>query len=245
MILCMTLLPMAALAATYTPPNYVDIDIYIGKEIGPSEIRMDAGIGYTWGPGSHNFPSGSPLTIFPISSSVYEIRGTPVAGTAGDKYTVDLFNDNINANDQRLKISLNVKPGPQYIIQPDLTRAINSGDFQLNPYSNNENGNKITGLHVPSYTFSGGDPRIATVSSTGLVSMHGVGTTTFNIQSAATGSYTSAPELLMTFTVVDANTNTPTVPQTGDSAHLTGWIITLLACLMGLLGLFIWRKQRL
>ena len=130
--------------------------------------------------------------------------------------------------------------GPQTIVQRDLTRDINSGNFQLDTYSISGNGQRISGTDEPSYTYtySSGDSGVATIDSSGFVTILGLGTTTFKIQSQGNNSYTAA-EKTITLTVG----NFP-IPQAGDNNHLAGWTAALVISAAGLAGLLISSKRR-
>lgn len=134
--------------------------------------------------------------------------------------------------------TLNIFHGPQTIIQPDMTWSVNSGNFQLTPYSINGNGDRISGI---TYQFkdTGNNPGVATVDSYGYVTVNGPGTTQFQITSTGSSYYAWASPLTFTLTVVE-----DFVPLTGDGNHLAIWAIVLTLSLAGVAGRFIYRKRQ-
>lgn len=247
--LCLTLLPAVALAEPVWPGG-PDQTFYVGQTLarGGFIITADSGGRLGYNALTSSLPPGL-IQSFPNPQQV-EIWGTVQAGNVGvTYYKIDCtdIGDGLPAT-----ISINIAKGPQTTVQPDVIWNTNSGTVQLKPYSINMSGAKISGTDDPTpyYTYSGGDPQIATIDVNGLVTVHGWGVTQFSIQSGATASYEAAAEKTFTFTVAElpapptGGSNPPTIPQTGDSNHPAGWTAALLISLAGLTALLIQRKRQ-
>lgn len=144
-----------------------------------------------------------------LPRTAYRVRGTALAGTVGN-YLI-LFKDGENLN---ISYTYTVVPGSQTIICPD--NAVNVDTLEtvkLTPHSEDANGDTINVAkvnsdpifvdeHQPTYVFGGGNADIATIDAvTGEITIIGLGTTEFTIDSEATGSYKAADKKKVRFTV--------------------------------------------
>ena len=126
--------------------------------------------------------------------------------------------------------------GPQTIVCPDQSVSIGV-TVTLAPHSTDGNGNTIdvsavdpalVAAHQPTYTFGGGNPAIATIGATGVVTIVGPGTTSFTVDSAATDSYQAAAQHTVNFTVnasSDKAITAFTIP--GGTTTISGTNITV------------------
>ena len=157
----------------------------------------------------------SPTGIVGVNSGLVDIifRGTALPGTPGP-YTVTLRDpgDNVSEN-----FTMIIAPGPQAIVQPDITKTVSDAPFQLTPYSTNGDGDTISGVDTPTFIYGGGNPAVATINVFGNVTIIGPGSAIFTIDSFATSSYLAAPQKVVNITVNKAD---PTISANNDTAVL-------------------------
>jgi len=118
-------------------------------------------------------------------------------------------------------------------VQSDISKKMSDvgSTVQLTQTANNGNGDVIAqaSTDAPTLTYSTGTAGIATCDANGLVMIEGKGTSTVNINSAATASYNAATQLPVTITVNSAD---PTISANDDTA-LLGAAKTVSATLAG------------
>ena len=233
-LLCLTLLPGGA-GAIITYPESKIKEIKVGEPQNPTRLLAYGDSDLIVYP-TTTLPTGITVSTIPLPKIGVGIQGAAGAGTVGGTFFLDLA-DTADGSGGLLHIV--VKKGDQTIVQPDINWRIGDGNFKLDPYSLDMSGKKITGTHVPTYTFSGGDPSIATVDSAGNVTVIGLGSIQVTVSSAGSASYEAATPITFTLTVGDF-----AIPQAGDNNQLVGWIAALLISTAGLAGLLISNKRR-
>ena len=209
-VLCAMLLlavwPTTAFAAINFNSDYgsganITPTIYIGQAIGPNPIRVVA----AGNPAASaslqidtlNLPTGLTIQDGAPGPGTRDIWGTAGPGTVGSY--ISTFTDTTDSFSGTLTII--VAAGPQTIVQSDISKAIGDANFQLTPHSTNANGATISGTDTPTYTYGGGNASVATIDASGNVTIVGLGTTTFTIDSAANGSYQAATQKVVNITV--------------------------------------------
>jgi len=233
-LLCVTVLFSAAAFAApvgNTAPNVQigvslsspTLNYYSGGAVG--NISISAG----------TLPSG--VIFSHVGGNWWRFEGTPAPGTAGN-YPITLID---SGDSNTLSVTLTVASGPQTIVQPDITATVGDAPFQLTPHSTNGNGATISGTHTPTYTYGGGNAAVATIDATGNVTIVGVGSTTFTIDSAANASYQAATQKIVNITV---NVRPPSaLPKTGDGFPM-GALLALLGAALAGLGWLGYRLRR-
>ena len=85
-----------------------------------------------------------------------------------------------------------------------------------------------------SVTWSSSNPSVATVNENGRVTAVAEGKATITA-TTLDGGYTATCAVMVTRNEI---------PKTGDSNHIAGWLIALLASVLGILGILVWLKFR-
>jgi len=251
-------LPALLLAMGVTLLPMMPVTVFAAGLTGPTTINAQVGVtvpynsfyagNAPWQPItiSGTLPDGLVAIDIWSQQQQYQIQGTAQPGTVGT-WPITAS----NADGGTINCDIIVSEGPQTIAVDyggstnvsSIAVPVGTASFNLNAYSLNGNGDKITGIDTPTYTYGGGNPAVATVDATGNVTIVGAGTTTFTIDSVATNSYTAATQktiTLMATTIPDAPTGVTatagdgqatiafTPPAITGGSAITGYTVTAL-----------------
>ena len=171
------MMPVTVFAAGLTGPTTVNAQVGVNIPFMGSSYIFYAGTS-PWYPItiSGTLPDGLIATDGWGNGQEQVINGTAQPGTVGT-WPITAS----NADGGTINCNIIVSEGPQTIAVDyggstnvsSIAVPVGTASFNLNAYSLNGNGDKITGVDTPTYTYGGGNPAVATVDATGNVTIVG------------------------------------------------------------------------